>query len=59
MANETKSIQSRLDIKNVNNLDKLAKLKGLSFSSMIRYILIEYIENNIYKLTLDPKPENK
>jgi hypothetical protein len=59
MANETKSIQSRLDVKNVNNLDKLAKLKGLSFSSMIRYILIEYIENNLYKLTVDIKLENK
>ncbi|MCU7495342.1 MAG: hypothetical protein HF314_05605 [Ignavibacteria bacterium] len=59
MANETKSIQSRLDIKNVINLDKLAKLKGLSFSSMIRYILIEYVENNLYKLTIDTKSENE
>lgn len=59
MSQSTKSIQSRMDNKNILKLEALAQLKGLSFSSMIRYILLEYIENNLHKLNANVPTENK
>ncbi len=42
--NKTSSIQSRLDALSISRLRIIADSKGVSFSSLIRMILIEYLE---------------
>lgn len=38
------TIQSRIDVANFQKLSKLAEVKGISISLMVRLILIEFLE---------------
>jgi predicted DNA binding CopG/RHH family protein len=46
---KTKPIQSRLDIEHISKLKELAEQKGISFSLLIRLIIIDYVEVNYGK----------